>query len=43
MDPAFIDSAGDVQFLLQLYAGLTRLDEEGRAVCLARRIVVAQR
>ena len=30
MDPAFIDSAGDVQFLLQLYAGLTRLDEEGR-------------
>ncbi|MGZ8564116.1 MAG: ABC transporter substrate-binding protein, partial [Candidatus Limnocylindria bacterium] len=30
MDPAFIDSAGDVQFLLQLYAGLTRLDEEGK-------------
>lgn len=30
LDPAFIDSAGDVQFLLQLYAGLTRLDEEGR-------------
>lgn len=29
LDPAFIDSAGDVQFLLQLYAGLTRLDEEG--------------
>src|ERR1700693_1194051 len=31
LDPAFIDSAGDVQFLLQLYAGLTRLDEQGRA------------
>lgn len=30
MDPAFIDSAGDVQFLIQLYAGLTRLDEEGK-------------
>jgi oligopeptide transport system substrate-binding protein len=30
MDPAFIDSAGDVEFLLQLYAGLTRLDEEGK-------------
>lgn len=30
MDPAFIDSAGDVEFLLQLYAGLTRLDEKGR-------------
>jgi ABC-type transport system substrate-binding protein len=30
MDPAFIESAGDVQFLLQLYAGLTRLDEEGK-------------
>lgn len=29
-DPAFIDSAGDVQFLLQLYAGLTRLDEDGK-------------
>jgi ABC-type transport system substrate-binding protein len=29
-DPAFIGSAGDVQFLLQLYAGLTRLDEEGQ-------------
>jgi len=29
LDPSFIDSAGDVQFLLQLYAGLTRLDEEG--------------
>jgi ABC-type transport system substrate-binding protein len=29
LDPAFIDSAGDVQFLLQLYAGLTRLDENG--------------
>ena len=27
LDPAFISSAGDVQFLLQLYAGLTRLDE----------------
>jgi oligopeptide transport system substrate-binding protein len=30
LDPAFIDTAGDVQFLLQLYAGLTRLDENGR-------------
>ncbi|MEX1072619.1 MAG: peptide ABC transporter substrate-binding protein [Chloroflexota bacterium] len=30
LDPSFIDSAGDVQYLLQLYAGLTRLDEEGR-------------
>ena len=30
LDPAFIDSAGDVQFLLQLYAGLTRLDEDGQ-------------
>lgn len=30
MDPAFINSAGDVQFLLQLYAGLTRLDEGGK-------------
>ncbi len=29
LDPAFIDSAGDVQLLLQLYAGLTRLDEDG--------------
>ncbi|MEP6807442.1 MAG: peptide ABC transporter substrate-binding protein [Chloroflexota bacterium] len=30
LDPAFIDSAGDVQFLLQTYAGLTRLDEKGQ-------------
>lgn len=30
LDPAFIDSAGDVQFMLQLYAGLTRLDEDGK-------------
>jgi ABC-type transport system substrate-binding protein len=30
LDPAFIGSAGDVEFLLQLYAGLTRLDEEGK-------------
>lgn len=30
LDPAFIASAGDVQFLLQLYAGLTRLDEDGK-------------
>jgi oligopeptide transport system substrate-binding protein len=30
LDPAFIDSAGDVEFLLQVYAGLTRLDEEGK-------------
>src|SRR6266516_952105 len=30
LDPAFIRSAGDVQFLLQVYAGLTRLDEEGK-------------
>ena len=29
LDPAFISSAADVQLLLQLYAGLTRLDEEG--------------
>ena len=29
LDPAFIGSAGDVEFLLQLYAGLTRLDERG--------------
>lgn len=29
LDPAFITDAGDVQLLLQLYAGLTRLDEEG--------------
>lgn len=29
LDPAFINSAGDVQLLLQLYAGLTRLDESG--------------
>lgn len=28
-DPAFITDAGDVQLLLQLYAGLTRLDETG--------------
>ena len=30
LDPARITDAGDVQLLLQLYAGLTRLDEEGR-------------
>jgi ABC-type transport system substrate-binding protein len=30
LDPAFIGSAGDVQFMLQLYAGLTRLDEDGK-------------
>jgi oligopeptide transport system substrate-binding protein len=29
LDPAFITSAADVQLLLQLYAGLTRLDETG--------------
>lgn len=29
MDPAFISDASDVQLLLQLYAGLTRLDENG--------------
>lgn len=29
LDPAFISSAADVQLLLQLYAGLTRLDETG--------------
>jgi oligopeptide transport system substrate-binding protein len=29
LDPAFIGDAGDVQLLLQLYAGLTRLDELG--------------
>ena len=31
LDPAFINSAPDVQLLLQLYAGLTRLDETGEA------------
>jgi ABC-type oligopeptide transport system substrate-binding subunit len=31
LDPAFIADAGDVQLLLQLYAGLTRLDEHGEA------------
>ncbi len=29
LDPAFIGDASDVQLLLQLYAGLTRLDEKG--------------
>ncbi len=29
LDPAYISSAADVQLLLQLYAGLTRLDETG--------------
>ena len=29
LDPAFIGDASDVQLLLQLYAGLTRLDESG--------------
>ncbi|HEY7738285.1 MAG TPA: peptide ABC transporter substrate-binding protein [Candidatus Limnocylindria bacterium] len=29
LDPAFISSAQDVQLLLQLYAGLTRIDEDG--------------
>jgi len=29
LDPAFIANAGDVQLLLQLYAGLTRIDEGG--------------
>jgi oligopeptide transport system substrate-binding protein len=29
LDPAFIEDAADVQLLLQLYAGLTRLDETG--------------
>jgi oligopeptide transport system substrate-binding protein len=29
LDPAFISDAADVQLLLQLYAGLTRLDENG--------------
>jgi oligopeptide transport system substrate-binding protein len=29
LDPAFITDAADVQLLLQLYAGLTRLDEAG--------------
>lgn len=29
LDPAFIASAADVQLILQLYAGLTRLDETG--------------
>jgi oligopeptide transport system substrate-binding protein len=31
LDPAYINDAGDVQLLLQLYAGLTRLDETGEA------------
>jgi len=31
LDPAYIGAASDVQLLLQLYAGLTRLDEEGQA------------
>jgi ABC-type transport system substrate-binding protein len=31
LDPAFIGDASDVQLLLQLYAGLTRLDENGEA------------
>ena len=29
LDPAYINDAGDVQLHLQLYAGLTRLDETG--------------
>jgi oligopeptide transport system substrate-binding protein len=29
LDPAYIGAASDVQLLLQLYAGLTRLDENG--------------
>lgn len=29
LDPAFISSASDVQLLLQLYAGLTRIAEDG--------------
>jgi len=29
LDPAYISGASDVQLLLQLYAGLTRLDETG--------------
>src|SRR5918996_718905 len=29
LDPAFISDATDVQLLLQLYAGLARLDENG--------------
>src|SRR5918996_3884848 len=31
LDPAHIADATDVQLLLQLYAGLTRLDEDGEA------------
>lgn len=31
LDPAYINAASDVQLLLQLYAGLTRLDETGAA------------
>ena len=31
LDPAFIADASDVDLLLQLYAGLTRLDEAGEA------------
>ncbi len=29
LDPAFIGSQSDVQLILQLYAGLTRMDEDG--------------
>ena len=31
LDPAYIGAASDVQLLLQLYAGLARLDENGEA------------
>jgi ABC-type transport system substrate-binding protein len=31
LDPAFISDASDVQLMLQLYAGLSRLDENGEA------------
>ncbi len=31
IDPAYIAQASDVQLILQLYAGLTRLDERGEA------------
>jgi oligopeptide transport system substrate-binding protein len=43
LDPAYIVDASDVQLLLQLYAGLTRLDEEGEPYpSLAERWTVSE-
>ncbi len=43
LDPAFIGDASDVQLLLQLYAGLTRIDEDGSVYAsLAERWTVSQ-